>query len=193
MWCHAEHVDASAAALRPTSDAAAGGLASKTKVRVHRPRSDGLPCHALKASGVAATPSSLSSCLPFRCRTTWVPALSTSIACAKCFETSDASPRVPRLSETSRRQGISHLCAESSGKHMQCWVRMECRKSGCKSLVGQLQKHKWPVISTFCCHTVSIRAWAERSRQFTTDCGCAANPMGMDCCSLKAAKLQEVM
>lgn len=80
-------VDSPAAASRRTNDAAAGGSASKMKVRVHRPRSGGLLCHALKASGVAATPSSLSSCLPFRCRTTCVPALSTSVACAKCFGT----------------------------------------------------------------------------------------------------------
>ena len=44
---------------------------------------------------------------------------------------------------------------------MQCWVRMECRKSGCKSLVGQLQEHKRPVTVIRFCHVLVVSMWAE--------------------------------
>jgi hypothetical protein len=61
------------------------------KVRVQRPRSGGLLCHVLSSCGVAATPSSLSSCLPFRCRTVCALALSTSLAYATSSSTEGLS------------------------------------------------------------------------------------------------------
>lgn len=62
---------------------------------------------------------------------------------------------------------------------MQCWVRMECRKSGCKSLVGQLQKHKRPVTVIRLGHVLKVSMWAQTYCQMINISSCAATPLGM--------------
>jgi hypothetical protein len=61
---------------------------------------------------------------------------------------------------------------------MQCWVRMECRESGCKSLVGQLQEHKRSITVVSFCHVLIVSLWARNYCQIVTR-SYAADPIGM--------------